>query len=131
MVHCWQAAFGKSRQRHYHDEEWAAKMEMIGLQPSSTGEPGGKRTGQGMSHYIIVGGPFQLAYQKLAATGFKLYWNSRLDPAAKSKNNSKTKFTCLICGQNVWGKPDTFVDCKHCHQEMQDLQKMAVVIPQV
>jgi hypothetical protein len=31
-------------------------MREIGLQPSSTGEPGGMETGQTVSHYIIPGG---------------------------------------------------------------------------
>ena len=39
-----------------YDRQWAAKMREIGLQPSSTGEEGGKETGQSMSHYIIPDG---------------------------------------------------------------------------
>jgi len=35
-------------------------MESIGLMPSDTGEPGGKRTGQRMSDYPIEGGAFYL-----------------------------------------------------------------------
>jgi hypothetical protein len=31
-------------------------MREIGLQPSSTGEPGGMETGQTVSHYILPGG---------------------------------------------------------------------------
>ena len=38
--------------------EWAAKMKEIGLQPSTTGEPGGKETGQSVTHYIIPGGEY-------------------------------------------------------------------------
>jgi hypothetical protein len=33
-------------------------MEEVGLIPSSTGAPGGKRTGQSMSHYIDPDGKF-------------------------------------------------------------------------
>lgn len=46
MVHLWQHEFGKPSHRAYHNTEWANKMESIGLMPSDTGEPGGKRTGQ-------------------------------------------------------------------------------------
>jgi hypothetical protein len=37
-------------------------MERVGLMPSSTGEPGGKRTGQKVSHYILADGPFARAF---------------------------------------------------------------------
>jgi predicted SprT family Zn-dependent metalloprotease len=59
MAHLWQATFGKNASRGYHDKEWALKMETIGLMPSSTGAPGGKRTGKNMTHYIIEGGGFR------------------------------------------------------------------------
>jgi len=35
------------------DREWAAKMKEISLQPSKAGQPGGKQTGQSVTHYII------------------------------------------------------------------------------
>jgi hypothetical protein len=37
----------------YHDRVWGAKMEEVGLMPSNTGLPGGKKNGQQMTHYII------------------------------------------------------------------------------
>ena len=59
QCHQWQHHFGTPSQRTYHNREWADKMESIGLMSSSTGEPGGKRTGQKMSDYPITGGPFE------------------------------------------------------------------------
>ena len=50
-THC-----GTEPKRHYHDENWSAKMVEIGLQPSSSGEIGGKVTGQHISQYIIPDG---------------------------------------------------------------------------
>ena len=52
MAHVWQQTHGKPSRRGYHDRQWAAKMREIGLQPSSTGETGGKETGQNVSQYI-------------------------------------------------------------------------------
>lgn len=43
MVHAWQFHFGKPGRRGYHNQEWAEKMEAIGLMPSSTGQPGAPR----------------------------------------------------------------------------------------
>ena len=95
MAHVWQQTHGTAPRRSYHDRQWAAKMKEIGLQPTDTGEPGGKETGQSVTHYIVPGGPYAAAYAKLKATGFQLHWQSA--PAgheAKAKKASKTKFTC-------------------------------------
>ncbi len=78
MVHCWQHCFGKPGRTYYHNKEWANKMIEIGLMPSSTGEPGGKITGQHMSDYIIRGGRFLSAFEKLEhKKKFKLEWIDR------------------------------------------------------
>ena len=49
--------------------EWAKKMEAIGLMPSKTGLPGGEKTGQKMTHYIIPDGLFIKNCQQLLQTG--------------------------------------------------------------
>lgn len=59
MVHLWQHEKGTPSRTGYHNEEWAAKCESIGLIPSSTGRPGGKKTGQKMSDYVAPGGPLE------------------------------------------------------------------------
>jgi predicted SprT family Zn-dependent metalloprotease len=46
MAQLWQQQFGKPGRGRYHNRQWADKMEALGLMPSSTGQPGGKRTGQ-------------------------------------------------------------------------------------
>jgi predicted SprT family Zn-dependent metalloprotease len=51
MVHLWQQDHGHPSRAAYHNKEWAWKMEDLGLVPSDTGLPGGKKTGQQMSHY--------------------------------------------------------------------------------
>src|SRR5262245_41603292 len=114
MTHVWQHALGKPSARGYHNKEWSAKMKSIGLQPSNTGMVGGKETGQRMSDYIIPGGRFEQAYDKLATTGWKLNLQSAHRPGGQKAPNSKTKFTCVTCGQNVWGKPDAVVLCAAC-----------------
>jgi hypothetical protein len=120
MAHVWQQTHGKPPRRGYHDRHWAEKMWEIGLQPSSTGEPSGKETGQSMSHAIIPEGRYAQAYAKLAATGFQLHWQSI--PATvqgRGKKSSKTKFTCPECGQNAWAKPDARLICGECYDDGQ------------
>lgn len=81
MAHLWQFHFGKPGRRGYHNKEWADKMESIGLMPSSTGRPGGKRTGEKMADYAIKGGLFLQATAELDERGFFISWLDRFPPA--------------------------------------------------
>jgi predicted SprT family Zn-dependent metalloprotease len=114
MAHVWQFEFGNPGRAGYHNKEWAAKMKEIGLMPSSTGMVGGKETGQHMSDYIIPGGRFEQAFEKLVKIGWKLNLQSTPRDGGAKPTNSKVKFTCPACGSNVWGKPDTKDTCKEC-----------------
>jgi hypothetical protein len=72
-----------------------------------------------MSDYVIEGGAFERAYQKLAETGWVLNLQSAHRAKSKGKStNNKTKFACVICGQNAWGKPDLNIICRPCNQPM-------------
>jgi hypothetical protein len=117
MVHAWQHSFGSPGRGRYHNREWANKMIEIGLHPSATGYPGGRETGQGMTHYIVPGGRFALLYAKLAAKGFALQWQSPADVGG-TKRPSKVKYTCPKCNLNVWGKPEVEVACLKCIEKM-------------
>jgi len=77
MVHLWQYHFAKPGRGRYHNKEWGDKMENIGLVPSNTGRPGGKRTGDQMDHYIVEGGPFDVACNQLMTKEFTLSWLDR------------------------------------------------------
>jgi hypothetical protein len=93
-------------------------MKEAGLWPSRTGEPGGKETGVRVTHYIIEGGCFDEAYAKLRAGGLELRWESRVLPSAASGRESKTKYTCPVCGLNAWAKPDARLVCEACSAVM-------------
>lgn len=67
MVHCWQHFHGNPGRKYYHNLEWARKMIDVGLMPSSTGEPGGKMTGQFMGDYILKDGRFLKVFSELEA----------------------------------------------------------------
>lgn len=77
QVHQWQRRFGTPPRRGYHDQEFAAKMQSVGLMPSNTGTPGGKITGEKMSHYIMADGPFIHACKELLQTSFVIVWYDR------------------------------------------------------
>ena len=120
MAHVWQQHFGKPGRGRYHNKEWAAKMKEVGLHPSSTGEPGGKETGDRVSHYILVGSPFRGAYRKLKKTSFQLRWADQGEEEVP-KRPTRSKYTCAGCGLNAWAKPGVSLFCGECELELVDM----------
>jgi len=123
MAHLWQHHFGKPSRGGYHNKEWAARMDELGLTPSDTGAPGGKRTGPRVSHYIAPDGPFAREAAALTAKKFAVPYIDRFGEdratAKKKKAASKTKYTCAGCGVNAWAKPDTYLVCGDCETAME------------
>jgi hypothetical protein len=112
MVHLWQHHFGKPSRSGYHTGDWAVKMRAIGLIPTSTGEPGGKETGQKVTHFIEPGGRFERACAAFLAS-IVLYHDRAgegREPARKKKAASKTKYTCSGCGVSLL--------CGECQEPM-------------
>ncbi len=122
MVHLWQAHHGRPSRAAYHNKQWAAKMDEIGLQPSSTSAPGGKRTGQTMSHYIRGGGRFARAAAQLTAKGFMISWADaawRFEAKMPDRSGRRSKYVCRECGAAAWGKGGLKLICGDCDQPMQ------------
>lgn len=80
MVHHWQECFGQPSRSKYHNRQWVAKMEAVGLVPSDTGLPEGKQTGRRVSHYIEPEGAYAKACADLLAERFTLPWFDRHAP---------------------------------------------------
>lgn len=74
LAHQAQYERGTAPRTGYHDKNFASIMEDIGLITSTTAAPGGARTGQRVSHYILEGGRFHEAARALAATQYFLPW---------------------------------------------------------
>jgi len=144
MAHLWQAHFGKPSRRGYHNKEWGAKMEAIGLMPSSTGQPGGKKLGEKMADYPIPGGRFEAACESLQTEAFRITWRDRVPAlrptpprpegedggedeadapegteAAKPNKSNRYKYSCPGCSLNVWGKPGLRLMCADCSQSLE------------
>lgn len=129
MTHAWQWHYGTPSRSGYHNHEWAAKMQSIGLIPSDTGKPGGKKTGQRMSDYVEQGGVFEQLYNQFATTYDLKLWAARptaakdkdkdKDKTRQKKRDSKTKYTCPTCGSNAWAKPLTLLICGRCNELME------------
>lgn len=121
MVHLWQwqREHGAPKRPGYHDAQWGRKMEELGLMPSATGAPGGKRTGYKMSHYIVEGAAFARAFDAMPAE-YLLPWTCGIDEDAIGKKKakrkeSKLKYTCPQCAMNMWGRPELRVRCEDCN----------------
>lgn len=137
MVHCWQYHHGTPCRRAYHDMQWSAKMEAIGLMPSDTGRPGGARVGQRMADYPIPGGRFERAARDLIAGGWSAVWYDQIAelraatlppagalaaigpdsdrPAQPRPNSSKrSKFQCPRCEARAWGAATLQLICGRC-----------------
>lgn len=130
MVHAWQFHFGKPSRRGYHNTEWADKMISLGLMPSSTGKPGGKRTGEQMGDYPIDGGAFLQATDRLLRGDFAISWIDRFPSAdlasllgegirisLPTNRTNRIKYRCPSCGAQAWGKPALRLLCgdERCH----------------
>ncbi len=143
MCHLWQRDHGHPSRTGYHNTEWADKMEAIGLMPSSTGKPGGKRTGQQMADYPIEGGAFLRAFGAMPKH-CRLPWACEPEEEKRRgaggggagggeeegeegegtpKKKNKVKYSCSGgCSANVWGKPGLSIRCKTCRADFAEIE---------
>lgn len=126
MCHLWQAHNGKPSRNGYHNKQWAARMEAIGLLPQALNKEEGVKTGQSVSHSIIENGIFQIhAKEWLENEELTIYSDVSYDTkTAKKKKASKTKYTCPDCDTNAWGKPETLLICGDCYRASEDIVYM-------
>lgn len=122
MCHLWEHAFGKDYNKGSHTKEWAHKMEMIGLIPSSTGEPGGKQTGRNVSHYIQIGGPFDTACTELLRYVHFQYESTAPIKKAPKQTIKRVKMACPFCVDvEVRATPGTKVRCGNCDELLEEV----------
>lgn len=119
MVHQLQQEHGKPPKGAYHNKQWAAMMKEVGLYPSDTAAPGGAETGRYVSHYIVKGGLFDIAFEKFAAKhDLTLFGDLPFAKKEKTKT-SKHKFECPECQQCCWGKATGSFICGECEEVME------------
>jgi hypothetical protein len=118
QVHQWQYHFGKPGRRGYHNKQWAGKMLMLGLIPTHTGLPGGKQTGQSVTHYIEDNGPYDTHWRELESAGFTLDYQDRHAASVDAPKKIKARYACPVCSIHVWGKPLLRIACVVCQELM-------------
>lgn len=77
MVHLWQHVNGTAPSSPYHNKEFSQKMASAGLVTSDTGQPGGARVGQRMTHYIEPDGVFLQLTRQILDDSFRARWADR------------------------------------------------------
>lgn len=115
MVHLWQGHYGTPPKKPGHNKEWGTKMEAIGLMPSKTGQPGGKRTGRSMAHYIIEGGAYAIAYDSCDVS---IDWSGLMVAKDKKSKKPKVTYKCEPCEYSVRGKADLRLICGDCGEPL-------------
>jgi len=116
---------GGTGARGYHDRVWAEEMERVGLVPSTTGAPGGKRTGFRVSHFIAEDGAFDRASRDLLDGGGAIPWRASHQlsaaaagraPSASSPKN--TRFVCPGCDLRVRARASARLACCDCDRPL-------------
>ena len=96
-------------------------MKEVGLQPSHTGEPGGREIGKKMADYPIPAGVFELAFEAMPQELLlPLVALPDFEQKKKQKKKNKIKYTCPECQSNVWGKANMFIACGDCSEPDED-----------
>jgi hypothetical protein len=71
-----------------------------------------------MNHYIIEGGRYDQLTETLINQGFKINWQIFMVETEK-KSKSKVKYSCPVCTQNAWAKPEAELLCGVCMEVME------------
>ena len=118
MVHLWQHERGEPSRSGYHNREWAEKMLEVGLIPSSTGQPGGKQTGQHMTHYIDPTGEFLRAWSSMPGELW-LPWAGIPEGERRRPTVKRYRFAyeCPKGHGKVWGRPGLALVCGECGRD--------------
>jgi hypothetical protein len=125
MTHVWLHYCSHPSRAGYHNRHWADMMIAIGLQPSSTGKPGGAETGQRVSHYIVPDGRFDVECNRLIAAGFEPQWKEataskgKSKPTRKPRSPGRVRWCCKHCDQKAWAKPSATLVCGECQIPLQ------------
>ena len=124
MVHLHRHGQANPPRTGYHDRQWANKMVELGLMPSSTRAPPGAPVGYRMSHYIIPGGAFERAFERMP-TNCHLPWTCGIDDEGRGKKGKKeaarkvkVKYSCPACELNVWGRRGIRLRCEDCDETL-------------
>jgi len=85
---------------------------------SDTGEPGGKQTGQRVTHYIEAGGSYDTNWRMLESCGFRIEYQDLDLVKLEVPRKEKLRYSCPDCSIHAWGKPGLRMSCDDCGKRM-------------
>ncbi len=121
MVHHQQFLIENTIHGGYHTRKFAELMAGAGLACSSTGEPGGMQTGRHMSHYVLPGGAFETAFEKIPEHCLVPFKPHDTQINYKNANKNKTTYFCPKCKLLAWAKPGANFVCGSCSLHMETI----------
>ena len=129
MVHQWQHHFGIPGRGGYHNRQWADKCLEIGLKPVNVNDPDAE-TGDSITTVLITGGKAMVTLAKMPEDISIPFYaevlqdanppqpvpgkNPEPTPTPAPKSGRRTKYTCVMCGTNLWGKSGLSIQCLLC-----------------
>lgn len=114
MCHQWRLLNIRPPRRGYHDAGWAEKAIAVGLTPTSTGEPGGKTTGDRVFTLINERGPFVDACKRFP--DLELLALQAAPDRGGTPAKAKVAYRCNCA--TVWGKAGLKLRCLTCGAEL-------------
>lgn len=118
-VHQWQHEHGKESRAGYHNKQWAEKMERLGLMPSSTGEPGGRKTGQRMGDYVIADGPLDRFIRRCPKRLRLPFMGLPSERRSSEARAGYVKYTCNSCDVVARAKAGVNIWCGDCDAQLE------------
>lgn len=119
MVHFYVKLMGEKCSYGYHSKKWADEMENIGLIPTSTGKPGGKKLGFVMTQIIDKNGEYYKKTKELIKAGcvfdfVSLKEGNESKTACEKAPQTRVRYKCEC--SSFWGKKGLKVRCLNCNE---------------
>lgn len=123
MVHLWQQHFGTPTPSNHHNAEWGRKMNEIGLPPRPV-RPGGKITGNKVSHSIDPNGAFAAIAPTVLSACDSLQGIGDIAPEGPKpvrKSGSYKKYECPCCNSVARAKTGMTISCEFNGHELKKM----------
>jgi hypothetical protein len=84
----------------------------VGLTPTATGLAGGRRTGQGIKHYIEPDGRFARVFHEMPSDYLWPFRPEAFSGKKRARYSEKEMYRCPGCEAKVWGKGGLGLICE-------------------
>lgn len=121
MVHAAQHVYGKPGRPktggHYHNKEFAAWSEEIGLFTTDDGSPTGARQGENVTYIILEGGRFEQAVEQLLTEAYRVSWLDRFPAGQPGEHEMRRMAAPAIAAARLEAKQAAALPVEAAHDE--------------